>query len=167
MFQSCYYFSSGVSFFKVTDGLGNLAQRVRSVRGHYHPYPPSVCRAAVGSSSPSLPQRPDFHSCKNLLVAMPRPYTLNVGYERVRILIPRASVNRIRRGAPGRARRVSRHTSRSGRALLSVPSYSTLDGFPERRGMLAELPLEPGVIYDEWFLELVEHLDRLADSRVE
>ena len=31
MFQSYYYFSSGVSFFKIPDGLGNLAQRERPV----------------------------------------------------------------------------------------------------------------------------------------
>ena len=76
-------------------------------------------------------------------------------------------VNRISRRAPGRARKVSRHTSRSGWALLTVPPYSTLDGFPERCRLVAELSLEPGVIYDERFLELVEHLDRLADGRVE
>jgi hypothetical protein len=63
--------------------------------------------------------------------------------------------------------RISHHTSRSGRALLTVPPHSTLDGFSKRRRSLAERPLEPGVIYDERFLELVEHLDRLADARVE
>jgi hypothetical protein len=81
--------------------------------------------------------------------------------------LPGNSVNRIRRRAPGRARKVSHHTSVSGRALLTVPAYGTLDGLPEWRRLLAELPFEPGVIYDERFLELVEHLDRLADARVE
>src|SRR5215212_8723844 len=59
------------------------------------------------------------------------------------------------------------HTSRSGRTLLSVPPYATLDGFPKRRRLLAERLFELGVIHHEWFLELVEHLDRLADSWVE
>src|SRR5215212_130156 len=59
------------------------------------------------------------------------------------------------------------HTSHSGRALLSVPPYATLDGFPKRRRLLAERLFELGAIHHEWFLELVEHLDRLADSWVE
>src|SRR5215207_11776105 len=58
-------------------------------------------------------------------------------------------------------------TSRSGCALLTVPPYGTLDGFPERCGVVAECSREVGVIYDERFLELVEHLDRLAQGRVE
>jgi hypothetical protein len=85
---------------------------------------------------------------------------------RIRFLLG-TRVNRMRRIAPGRARRVSHHTSRSGRSLLTIPPYSTLDGFSKRRRLLTELPLEPGAIYDERFLELVEHLDRLADARVE
>src|SRR5215210_1399483 len=59
------------------------------------------------------------------------------------------------------------HTSRSCWALLSVPPYATLDGFPKRRRLLAEGLFELGVIYHEGLLKLVEHLDRLADSRVE
>src|SRR5215207_5311952 len=58
-------------------------------------------------------------------------------------------------------------TSRSGCALLTVPPYSTLDGFPERCGVVAECSREVGGIQDERFLELVEHLDRLANDRVE
>src|SRR5215208_4881308 len=73
-----------------------------------------------------------------------------------RMNLLRASVNR-----------VSHHTSRSGWALLTVPSYSTLDGFPKRRRLLAERLFELGVIHHEGFLKLVEHLDRLADSWVE
>src|SRR5215204_4336404 len=73
-----------------------------------------------------------------------------------RIHLLRASVNR-----------VSHHPSRSGWALLTVPSYGALDGFPKRRRLLAERLFELGVIHHEWFLELVEHLDRLADSWVE
>jgi hypothetical protein len=68
---------------------------------------------------------------------------------------------------PDRALRVSHHTSRSCRALLTVPAHGTLDGFSKRCRLLAELPLEPGVIYDERFLELVEHLKYFAQSRVE
>src|SRR5215211_8119871 len=59
------------------------------------------------------------------------------------------------------------HTSRSGRALLSVPPYATLDGFPKRRRLLAKGLFEFGVIHHEGFLKFVEHLDRLAHSRVE
>src|SRR5687768_4457231 len=77
------------------------------------------------------------------------------------------SVNRIRRISPDRPLRVSHHTSRSCRALLTVPAHGTLDGFSKRCRLLAELPLEPGIIYDERFLELVEHLKYFAHSRVE
>src|SRR5215210_8923206 len=63
--------------------------------------------------------------------------------------------------------RVSHHTSRSGWALLTIPSYGTPDGFPKRCRLLAERCFELGVIHREGFLELVEHLDRLTDARVE
>src|SRR3712207_8943622 len=88
-------------------------------------------------------------------------------YELPRTLLLRRSVNRVRGEPPGRARTVCRYTSRSGWALVAVPPYGTPDGFSQRRRSLAELSLESGVIYDEWFLELVEHLDRLAQGRVE
>src|SRR5215216_1732667 len=102
-----------------------------------------------------------------------------------RIPLPRTSVNRAR-SSGGRAVAIFYtwtwttpaakapttyvpliHTSRSGRTLLSVPLYATLDGFPKRRRLLAERLYELGVIHHEGLLELVEHLDRLADSWVE
>src|SRR5215212_11352195 len=107
------------------------------------------------------------------------------GNELLRIPLPRTSVNRAR-SSGGRAVAIFYtwtwatpaakapttyvpliHTSRSGRALLSVPPYGTPDGFPKRRRLLAERLFELGVIHHEWLLELVEHLDRLADARVE
>src|SRR5215213_1920996 len=87
--------------------------------------------------------------------------------ETFRTVSPGTSVNRIRRRAPGRACRVSRHASCSSRARLTIPPYGTLDGFPEWCRLLAEGSREVGGIQDERFLELVAHLDRLANDRVE
>src|SRR5215212_649243 len=55
----------------------------------------------------------------------------------------------------------------SGRTLAVVPSHRVAYRLLERRGGLAERLFELGVIYHEGFLELVEHLDRLANDRVE
>jgi hypothetical protein len=55
----------------------------------------------------------------------------------------------------------------SGRTRAAVPPHRVAYRLLERRGVLAECPFELGVIYHEGFLELVEHLDRLAASRVE
>src|SRR5215217_9035652 len=54
-----------------------------------------------------------------------------------------------------------------GRTLAAVPAHRLAYRRLQRRGLLAERLLELGVIHHEGFLELVEHLDRLADSRVE
>src|SRR5215210_472744 len=58
-------------------------------------------------------------------------------------------------------------TNSSGHPLAAVPPYRVAYGLLEGRGALTERPLEPGVVHDEGFLELVEHLYRLADSRIE
>jgi hypothetical protein len=52
-------------------------------------------------------------------------------------------------------------------APAAAPWRNVAYGLLERRGMIAERPLELGVVSHEGFLELVEHLDSLADSRVE
>src|SRR5829696_8866131 len=49
----------------------------------------------------------------------------------------------------------------------AVPSDGLAYRLLERRGIIAERLFELGVIYDKGFLELVEHLDHLAHSRVE
>src|SRR5688572_22663421 len=53
------------------------------------------------------------------------------------------------------------------RVVGSVPTYGLPYGFLERRGLDAEGFREVGVVHDERLLELVEHLDRLAQGRVE
>src|SRR5215212_5882825 len=72
---------------------------------------------------------------------------------------------------PGReVRRISllgSWTNISGRTLAAVPAYRLAYSLLQRRRVLAECLLELGVIHHEGFLELVEHLDHLADSRVE
>src|SRR5215203_4791085 len=58
------------------------------------------------------------------------------------------------------------HTSVSGRALLTVPSYGLPYGLPERRSVVAEGSREGRVIHNERLFELVEHLDYLALRRI-
>jgi hypothetical protein len=58
-------------------------------------------------------------------------------------------------------------TSLPGRALVAVPPHRMPDGLPKRRSVVAECSREGGVIHDERLFELVEHLDRLAQHRIE
>src|ERR671917_2759567 len=53
------------------------------------------------------------------------------------------------------------------RAVLAVPSHGLPYGLSKWCGVVAEGSREVGVVHDERFLELVEHLDRLAQGRVE
>src|SRR5215208_5368090 len=55
----------------------------------------------------------------------------------------------------------------SGRTLAAVPAYRLAYRRLQRRRLLAERLFELGVIHHEGLLELVEHLDRLADSRID
>src|SRR5215211_4738223 len=53
------------------------------------------------------------------------------------------------------------------RALVTVPPHRTPDRLPERRSVVAEGSREGGMIHNECLFELVEHLDRLAQRRIE
>src|ERR671917_1365748 len=58
-------------------------------------------------------------------------------------------------------------TNISGSTLAAVPAHRLCYRLSEWGGVFAERPLKLGVVHHERFLELVEHLDGLADSRVE
>src|SRR5215211_7984609 len=58
-------------------------------------------------------------------------------------------------------------TNISGGTFDTVPSHGLAYRLLQRRRLLAERLFKLGVIYHERFLELVEHLDHLAASRVE
>src|SRR5215212_717018 len=62
---------------------------------------------------------------------------------------------------------LSSWTNISGQRLATIPSHRLAYRLLQRRDVLAELPLELGLIYHEWFLELVEHLDQLPHSGIE
>src|SRR5918998_1489404 len=58
-------------------------------------------------------------------------------------------------------------TNISGSTLAAVPAHRLCYRLSEWGGVFAERLLELGVVHHEVFLELVEHLDGLADPRVE
>src|SRR5918998_5175252 len=58
-------------------------------------------------------------------------------------------------------------TNISGSTLAAVPAHRLCYRLSQWGGVLAERPLKLGVVHHEGFLELVEHLDGLADPRVE
>src|ERR671917_35506 len=58
-------------------------------------------------------------------------------------------------------------TNISGSTLAAVPAHRLCYRLSQWDGVLAERLLELGVVHHEGFLELVEHLDGLADPRVE